>query len=222
MTTPSDYYSSPRQEVAEFLPDLPNPCVLEIGCGEGAFSTQVPAAREYWGVEPHLEAAIVAEKRLTRVLVKSYQSCQDDLPDRYFDLLVCNDVIEHMTDHDSFLDSVKRKLARGAYIIGSVPNVRHFSVLYRLLIKKDWPYADSGILDRTHLRFFTEESLRRSLIRAGYDLELLAGINSSFGSSAATRHALQRYAFRAFVWATLGYYRDIEFVQLGFRARVSG
>lgn len=80
------------------------------------------------------------------------------LPDQHFDMVICNDVIEHMVDHDHFLEHIKTKMRPGACIVGSIPNVRHLTALFKLLVAKDWPYSASGILDRTHLRFFTENS----------------------------------------------------------------
>lgn len=156
------YFHGSRPEIAFMIP--PNiQKVLEIGCGRGNFKTHFPESVEYWGVDPNDEARSVAEKRFHRVLVGVYDNVQADLPEQYFDLIVCNDVIEHMLDHDAFLEQIKQKLAPGGRLLISIPNVRYFSNLYELFIKKDWKYKDAGILDRTHLRFFTEKSLLRTL-----------------------------------------------------------
>ena len=63
-------------------------------------------------------------------------------------------------------------------LVGSVPNVRFWGNMINLLIRRDWKYEDSGVLDKTHLRFFTRKSLRRLLESAGYRMELLRGIES--------------------------------------------
>ena len=101
--------------------------VLEIGCGKGNFKTHFPDSIEYWGVEPNAEARAEAEQRFHKVLAGLYDDVEAELPEQYFDLIVCNDVIEHMPDHDAFLEQIKRKLAPGGRLLISIPNVRYFS-----------------------------------------------------------------------------------------------
>jgi 2-polyprenyl-3-methyl-5-hydroxy-6-metoxy-1,4-benzoquinol methylase len=193
--------------------------VLEIGCAEGAFGAHLRGAPEIWGIEPAAEAAGIAARRLATVLVGTYERVRDRLPDRFFDLVICNDVIEHMPDHDAFLESIKPKLKAGAHLVGSIPNVRHVRTLYELLVERDWRYADAGVLDRTHLRFFTQKSLRRTFREHGYAVEALAGINSALGGGFAPRALLRKAAVLAVIAGTLGFYWDAQFAQFGFRVR---
>jgi SAM-dependent methyltransferase len=212
------YYGNRRGEMHTLLPDRRGR-ILEIGCGEGRFSTAIDNVTELWGVEPDPEAAAVAARSMQRVLTGTYETVQTELPNRYFDLVICNDVIEHMTDHDAFLVAIKQKIAPGGVIVGSVPNVRYFKNLLDLLVLKDWHYKDTGILDRTHLRFFTLKSLRRSLIEAGYGIDVLRGINPNLRFQPDLRHLLY-VVFGALVIAgTTGHARDIGCMQIAFRAR---
>lgn len=191
--------------------------VLEIGCDEGDFAARLQG--EVWGVEPEVESATIAAGRLHRVLIGTFEVVRGELPQNYFDVVVCNDVIEHMVDHDRFLRVIRAYIAPGGVLVGSVPNMRHYRALFELLILRDWDYRDTGVLDRTHLRWFTARSLRRSLSRAGFVIERLQGINGGirFGWSR------QRLPHALFGWAlialTLGWWRDIRFMQLAFRAR---
>jgi len=171
------YYRGERNEVARLLPNSYSK-VLEIGCGEGGFRTNLTEQNEYWGVEPEENVAKAAEANLDNVLVGTYQEVEPDLPDDYFDLIICNDVIEHMPNHDYFLDDIKNKLANNGRLVISIPNVRYVWNLYELLIRKDWKYRELGILDRTHLRFFTRKSLIRTLLEHNYVIEELSGINN--------------------------------------------
>ena len=193
--------------------------VLEVGCANGAFSAALKLASETWGVEQVQAAAAKAALRLTHVLNGKYDEVADRIPADYFDLAVCNDVIEHVEDHDRFLASIHEKLRPRACLIGSVPNVRNYRVLYELLVHRDWQYGDYGILDRTHLRFFTEKSLRRALERSGFDVEVLVGINSSIQRVDDALNMAKRAFFSCVSAATLGRYRDIRYLQFGFRAR---
>jgi SAM-dependent methyltransferase len=171
----SSYYDGTRREVAKFLPER-YAKVLEIGCGEGGFHANLVNC-EYWGIEPTQPAAALASARLFKVINASYEEAFDKLPDSYFDLIICNDVMEHMPDHDKFFQTIKQKMAANSYIVGSVPNVRFIGVVYKLLFLKDWEYENQGILDRTHLRFFTETSLKRTFQAHGFVIEALGGVN---------------------------------------------
>jgi 2-polyprenyl-3-methyl-5-hydroxy-6-metoxy-1,4-benzoquinol methylase len=221
-------YRQRRDEMLAFLPER-YATVLEIGCDEADFSERLHG--EVWGIEPDADAAAIAAGRLHRVLVGTFEATRDALPLGYFDVVVCNDVIEHMPDHDRFLREIGAYIAPGGVLIGSVPNMRHYRALFELLVLRDWDYRDTGVLDRTHLRWFTARSLHRSLARAGFAIERLQGINggirltASCGSAPAGRFALwrQHLPHALFGWAlialTLGLWRDIRFMQVAFRAR---
>ena len=216
-----NYYNQSRPEMIRILPEKRQK-ILEIGCSEGLFSESITDATEKWGVEPSQTAAIIAKSRLTCVINKSFDDAKADLPLKYFDLVICNDVIEHMTDHDEFLSEIKNHIAPGGVIVGSIPNVRFYRNLFNLLFVKDWEYMDSGILDRTHFRFFTEKSLRRSLSSAGFVVEDLRGVNGGldFGWS---KWKLAYSAFATLSIAlSLGYFSDIKHMQFAFRARPAG
>jgi 2-polyprenyl-3-methyl-5-hydroxy-6-metoxy-1,4-benzoquinol methylase len=217
------YFLNSRQEVAPFLPTH-YLRTLEIGCGAGGFSqTYLKLAQEKWGIEPDIEAAAIATPKFHNLLVGTYDQACTKLPDNYFDLVVCNDVIEHMRDHDAFLRGIKSKMKSGAYLVGSIPNIRHFTALIKLLIFKDWPYANDGILDRTHLRFFTKKSLRRAFIENGYEIEELQGIRSIVRDGVTGLSPMQNVATRlaaaVLVGASFGYWSDTQYPQFAFRIR---
>jgi 2-polyprenyl-3-methyl-5-hydroxy-6-metoxy-1,4-benzoquinol methylase len=154
--------------------------VLELGCGDGAFARAFRQGRqvEYWGIELESEAANRASAHLDKVFSKRVEDALAELPNAYFELLICNDVLEHLPNPEETLRALREKLAPKGQLFLSVPNVRFLPVLLQLLLKKDWRYEDAGVLDRTHLRFFTEKSLRRFVAESGFELISLQGINS--------------------------------------------
>jgi hypothetical protein len=86
---------------------------------------------------------------------------QQNLPSgtEKFDLILCLDVLEHMVDPWHVVDRLATQyLASGGTLIVSLPNVRHYSVVMPLLFAGQWAYETAGLLDRTHLRFFTKTS----------------------------------------------------------------
>jgi 2-polyprenyl-3-methyl-5-hydroxy-6-metoxy-1,4-benzoquinol methylase len=178
---PENYQYPPtlRSEISPLLPNKYSR-ILEIGCGYGSFRENFKEENEYWGVEPNSSATEVALTKLDHVLTGYYDEISDQLPDNYFDLVICNDVIEHMVDHENFLDSIKKKMVGNSYIVGAIPNVRHYQNLINLLVHKDWEYQEMGVLDKTHLRFFTKKSLIRLFKKHNYLIEEISGINSTF------------------------------------------
>lgn len=225
------YYQGERPEVLPFLPPRFSR-VLEIGCGDGGFRRLVATPCEYWGVERDAEAARGARQCLDQVLTGAFDEVFDQLPERYFDLVICNDVIEHFVDHERFLRDIRAKMTPGAYLVGSIPNVRYYKVLFALLIMKDWRYTAKGVMDATHLRFFTKRSLRRSFEGSGFEAEILKGINSAIylkrqycTSPVRTSANVLKFLFRAGLFTlldalTLGHAADIKYAQFGFRFRL--
>ena len=171
------YYQMVRPEIVPLVP-VGARRFLEIGCAAGGFRRNFKSDVEYWGVEPVEDAACAAERAGIKVLRGTYEDVENLIPDGYFDVVVCNDVIEHIVDTNAFLTSVRRKLKTDGCIVGSIPNIRFVGTLKMLLLKRDWAYADSGIMDRTHVRFFTPKSFMRALDSCGFEVEVLKGICS--------------------------------------------
>jgi SAM-dependent methyltransferase len=98
----------------------------------------------------------------------------------YFDCIVCADVIEHLRDPLAALRKLSLVLGEKGVIIASIPNVRYWGVI-SMLAEGGWTYADSGILDRTHLRFFTRREIETLFTEAGFELTgLMANIDPAY------------------------------------------
>jgi SAM-dependent methyltransferase len=172
------YYMNQREEMLAYLPAQFDR-LLDVGCGEAAFGALVrqrfPAA-EVWGVEPVATVAEVAAARLSQVVCAPF-SAAIQLPAGHFDVITFNDSLEHMADEVEALRVAHSLLAPGGRLVCSVPNVRYFENLRKLLVEADWKYEKSGILDRTHLRFFTEKSIHRTVSACGFQVLRSEGIN---------------------------------------------
>lgn len=200
-----------------FVPDS-RARVLEIGCSEGRFSGSLDGVQERWGIEPS-PAAELARTRLDRVFQATFEQAEPNLPQDYFDLVICNDVIEHMPDHGRFLRNIKNHIAPGGMLIGSLPNVRYYQNMFQFLLEKDWNYTDFGILDRTHVSFFTEKSLRKALERSGFEIVQMTGINTARRFDGAFRDRVYLAAAFGLSALTLGYFSDIRHLQFAFQAK---
>ena len=205
------YYSDMREEMPAFIPPSCNR-ILEVGCGEGNFGQLLKENKtlEVWGVELSESAAAVAGSRLDRVFAGDFHEVYPNLPKKYFDCIVFNDVLEHFTDPDKVLELCKDILTPSGYIVCSIPNVRYIRNLYEVVIEKDWEYKAGGILDRTHYRFFTRKSILRMFTNAGYEVVSCTGINATNNLPA-----------RLLGIITFGHMADIRFLEFATVARMN-
>ncbi len=167
------YFNFSRPEViARFDPKGLR--ILDVGCAAGAMGAALLAqgAAEVVGLEREPRAATIARTRLSAV----YQVDLDarpvlPYPDAFFDVITCADVLEHLVDPGALLQHLRRYLKDEGLLVCSIPNVRHESVLVPLLVEGRFSYADAGILDRTHLRFFTLSEFAGILGGNGFVME---------------------------------------------------
>ena len=213
-TNQSAYFRNLRPEMLEFIPDDAT-VLLEVGCGTGAFAANLAQARaaagvsvEVWGVEMDENSAQEAATVLDRVLQGDVGSVLPDLPTAHFDCLILNDVIEHVPDPSELLRSLRPLLKPGGHLVASIPNVRYFFNVVDLAVHGRWEYTDEGILDRTHLRFFTRSSMMHLLEECGFDSVTSVGINPT-GS----------FKFTLANLLTLGRWSDMKFLQFACLAR---
>jgi SAM-dependent methyltransferase len=166
---------------AELLPLLPDSAriLLDVGCGSGAFGRLLRSVRpemELWAVEPDPAAARAAADGFDHVLVGKFP--HERTPASRFDVILCADVLEHMARPETALRAALRALAEDGIMVASIPNVRHWrAVLWPLLWHGTWTYRERGVLDRTHLRFFTRRSARDFLAANGWSVQSERYIN---------------------------------------------
>lgn len=204
------YYSNERAELLKFVPENIK-AVLDVGCGTGAFGAMLKRHRpgiEVWGVEPDRESADKAETKLDRVVCGTFLDSKDELEKKRFDLICFNDVLEHLVNPENTLEESKSLLTANGSILASIPNILYFYELLNILKTQDWKYQDEGILDRTHLRFFTRKSIERLFRETGYEVVMLEGIYPSYGMKFTLLNIL-----------TLGYISDFKFFQFAVRSQ---
>lgn len=163
------YYSFVRKDIEPLLPASAGR-VLEIGCGGGGtLSWLKETKRAQWtaGIELSTEAAEIARGRVDEVLCGDADELLAQFPAGSFDLILCLDVLEHLVDPWATLSKLHDLLRPGGRIISSLPNIRHHSIVLPLLFSGRWEYRDAGILDRTHLRFFSRQGIAALMTRAG-------------------------------------------------------
>lgn len=154
--------------------------VLDLGCATGWQARHlVQQGCQVVGVEVDAEAAAMATAWCERVIVCDLDMADlpTELGDDRFDVVAAGDILEHLRDPARVLRSVRRLLRPDGRVVASIPNVAHGSVRLALLTGA-FPYEDAGLLDRTHLRFFTIESITELFDAAGFAIDELVRIEA--------------------------------------------
>lgn len=176
--TPFDpaYHTNPRIEILSFLNEPPG-TVLDIGCGGGAtgklLKEKFPGTRVL-GIEVNPQAAEHARASLDRVICASVDDVDAarDLGGETISSVLLLDVLEHLYDPWRALVRIRGWLAPGTRVIASVPNIRNLATLSRIAAG-DFEYEANGVLDITHVRFFTRGTLRDLFEQTGYEVRRL-------------------------------------------------
>jgi 2-polyprenyl-3-methyl-5-hydroxy-6-metoxy-1,4-benzoquinol methylase len=175
---PDGYYKNIRHEMLAFLPANAKR-VLDVGCGEGAFANAIKNKNkaEVWGIELMPDAAKEAQKVLDKVFCGPCEGFLETLPNDYFDAIYFNDVLEHLVNPYSVLKIIKEKLSENGVVISSIPNLRYYRIFKEIYFKESFEYKEDGVLDKTHLRFFTKKSIQKMYEDLGYEVMSHVGIN---------------------------------------------
>jgi|GEM_PF-1493402 len=167
-------YSSP--EIQALIPSSAKK-ILDIGCGAGELGKALKERQdcEVTGVEIVPEVADKARENLDKVIVGDIEEIIDDLPENYYDVVIFADVLEHLKNPWKILSQIKTRINAQGIVIISIPNVRHWSVIKDLLEGR-WDYQEARILGKTHLRFFTKQTILEMLDKAGFKVTNLQEI----------------------------------------------
>jgi len=195
------YFSDAKPAFLELI-DPRGLRVLDLGCGGGHNGALLKraGAREVVGVELDAGAAAQARKRLDAVVQGDLAHLDlAQLGDEPFDAILASDVLEHLADPEAVLARALTHLRPGGAVVVSLPNVAHVVVFANLLMKR-WPRRNSGIFDRTHLRFFAKRDMVRLLEGAGLHVLRIEPYFTRYAAIRAACLVLSLYVFRDF-WA---------------------
>lgn len=180
--------------------------VLDVGCGTGAMSKLIVETKSAHvvGLEPNSERAKAARSQSIEVICDEFnEKALSRL--RHFDVILFSDVLEHFVTPSDALSLARRHLAPNGFIIASVPNVAHWTVRYNLM-RGRFDYSSIGIMDVTHLRWFTRKTLQQLFESAGLQIDRIQGSSGTW---------MEEYNLVPWKWIPMGQRRTL----ISFAAR---
>ncbi|WP_137938077.1 glycosyltransferase [Chitinivorax sp. B] len=166
------YHEGARGDLVAMFTNTPR-LVLDIGCaagGTGRVLKQLYPDAQVWGIETNRAAAEVAATRLDRVLVGKFEEFdleREGITKGSLDGVIVADVLEHMYNPWKVMETLRPYLSPRAQVIASIPNVRNLALMNDLA-NGHWKYEALGLLDITHIRFFTYKEVERFFRETGY------------------------------------------------------
>ncbi|MCY8908580.1 class I SAM-dependent methyltransferase [Bacillus atrophaeus] len=166
--------------------------VLDVGCGTGNLGEALQdQGITVYGIEAFPDAAQQAENKLAHVLCGDIERLALPYEPEQFDCILFGDVLEHLVNPWSVLENLRPHLKKDGTVLACVPNVGHISVVLELLAGK-WTYTKAGLLDQTHLRFFTLHELYALFTESGYTIKSIETIRVNHPSYHNAVEALHR------------------------------
>jgi 2-polyprenyl-3-methyl-5-hydroxy-6-metoxy-1,4-benzoquinol methylase len=158
-----------------------NTKILDIGCNAGKLGEKLIRQKncQVWGVDNSKQAIKEASKVLTKAEYFNIESGKIPFEREKFEVIIFGDVLEHLRWPNTILNNVSNILDKNGEIIASIPNIANIKIRIKLLLGS-WNYTKDGILDETHLRFFTKKSILKLFDDENYkviELDITPGLN---------------------------------------------
>lgn len=185
----NDYYSLPRLDILSLINEN-HKKILEIGCAFGELGRAIKNSFPNVvidGIElnPHSEEFL--KGNYNNITIGNIEALDLSKIGNEYDLIIFADVLEHLYDPWRILKILGEKLTDKGNVIVSVPNIRNSGILFNLIFKGRFEYAESGLMDRTHIRWFTRLEISKALDNAG--LQVLS-INLNYNSYSLLKRIL--------------------------------
>jgi len=172
MNSPTSYYQQDRAEILQLIDSAPRR-VLDIGCGKGgvaAMLRQNYPETKIVGFDKFREEGFDYSERFESFHNLDLTDSWPALDYTSFDLVLLLDVLEHLVSPQEVLGKLSSRLAKGTRVIVSLPNFHAYGNLYEIVKTGRFQYRDSGILDRTHIRFYGQDDAR-DLIKPYFSID---------------------------------------------------
>ena len=155
------------KQVIKYKPKI----ILDVGCSTGALGHEIKKVYDckVYGLDISEKAISIAKQRLDKALICDIEKEEPELEIEMFDAIIFGDVLEHLFDPTDVLRMLRKFLKEDGKVIVSVPNIANITIRLSLLFG-NFDYKNKGILDNTHIRFFTMKTIKTTLQSAGYKI----------------------------------------------------
>jgi 2-polyprenyl-3-methyl-5-hydroxy-6-metoxy-1,4-benzoquinol methylase len=194
---PDSYYANIRWDIVDLLQSDSNYSILELGCGEGFTGREILKARKairYTGIELDENSANIAKTFLSEVIVGDVSNADLSGHIERHDVLILSEVVEHLQEPWSAVARLMKCVKIGGLVFASSPNIAHWRIITRL-VTGNFDYEDSGVMDDTHLRWFTPKTYRELFTQAGVEVSSVHCLNK-LGLKGMVFNALTFGAFK--------------------------
>lgn len=205
---PNTYFGGLRRDWVNALPKSSSARILEIGCAEGRtgeLAISNGKCQFYCGIELHEPSAEIASNRLSKVIIGNVETLEFDFEPNSFDAILLSEVLEHLLDPWAVVQHLAKYLKPGGLLFASSPNVSHHRVI-RQLLRGRWDLTETGVMDKTHLRWFTPKSYEQLFRQAGLSVDRLAPVSTP------------TIKVKVFDFLTMGKFKHLSMVQIDIRA----
>ncbi len=176
LSSDNNYYHHIRMPLLSLARGIPKQ-VLEVGCAAGQSLVYFKERGTEYAVGIELVPTIAeiarSHSEIDDVIIGNIEAIDLKYSENSFDLIIVGHVLEHVTDPWSVLRRLIKLLKPNGQLIGSLPNIRHVTVVLPLLFAGKWEYQDEGILDWTHFRFFTKSTVKDLLETTGFHVDMI-------------------------------------------------
>lgn len=171
----NNYFSDIRWDIINLIPVGKNK-ILEIGCGTGNTGKVLKEqgkAVEVIGIEKIPYAAESARENLNAVITADIETLKMPFDKGCFDYIIAADILEHLYNPWLTISNLKAYTKKDGFVIASLPNIRNWRIVWGLIFKGDWNYSNAGLLDDTHIRFFTKKTMMKLFQSEGFTIHLI-------------------------------------------------
>ena len=199
----TNYFQNNRKDLLDLIPEINrNGNLLEIGAGGGntlLYAKENGYANNVYGIELfELQNSDQKNKLFSSFIIGNIENIDLPFEKSKFDVIICGDVLEHLIDPYEVLKKLKQYLKSDGVIIASIPNIREWGTVKKILFEGDFKYENSGILDKTHLRFFTKKNIIELFENQGFYIQKIISNNKTSALKYLIRLRFIKFITRVF------------------------